>query len=65
MCRSEIENMAISGNASENMAGWQVDEEYLKYIINIKFSFGDVFIFNINYPKPLVCWLSPIALASP
>ena len=52
--------MAVSGNASENVAGRRVDEEYL-----IKFSSGDVFIFNINFPKPLVCWLSPPAPAIP
>jgi len=54
MYRSEIENRAVSGNASENVAGRRVDEEYLKYIVNIKFSFIDVFIFNINCPEPLV-----------
>ena len=64
-CRSEIENRVVFGNASENVAGRQVDEEYLKYIVNIKFSFGDVFIFNINCPKPLVSWLSPPVSAIP
>ena len=49
-CRSEIENKVVSSNASENVAGRRVDDEYLKYIVNIKFSFGDVFIFNINRP---------------
>ena len=65
MSRSEIENKAVSGNASENVVGRRVDEEYLKYIVNIKFSFGDVLIFNINCPEPLVCWLSPLAPAIP
>ena len=49
-CRGEIENMAVSGNASENVASRRADEEYLKYIVNIKFSFRDVFMFNLNRP---------------
>jgi hypothetical protein len=54
MCRCEIENRAVSGNASENMAGRRIDEEYLKDIVNTKCSFGDVFIFNINRPELLI-----------
>ena len=43
--------MVVFGNASEDEAGRRVDEEYLKYIVNIEFSFGDVFIFNIDCPS--------------